>query len=617
MSWPLSQDYNEAIQDPRSSFSDAELQAGEAVGNALGIPLPRSGNFADVYEVRCPSGARWAVKCFTREVHGLRERYGEISKYLRQANLPFTVEFQYLEQGIRVRGQWFPILKMQWVEGFVLNEFVRDNLDKKPILHSLGQIWLRMARRLRDAKLAHGDLQHGNVMFVPGSNANSLAVKLIDYDGMCVPSLAGKNSGEVGHPAYQHPERLRTGFYGQEVDRFSLLSIATALRCLAVGGRSLWQRYDNGDNLLFRQADLQSPAESPLFQELLAIGDSQAQRLVTELYRACQGPLAAVPWVTDLAPREKHAAKVTLTAAAPATTVQVPDWDFSDADSGTPLIRKRRPAAGVPLALWGALGGMAALLLSAGAGLYLHQAPSKKEETPVVKNQPEAIVLNAKSKTSAGDQPLPEQPLLWKKVDPDRDCRFQIAGDKLTIAVPGTDHDLGAERGRMNAPRLLLEVEGDFLAQVRVGGDFQPSTDATAPGKVPVVGAGLVLLVDDKTYVRLERFGVYLQTRYDDFASWELRRDGRRTFTRTSPRLVESTTYLRMQLRGNRMLGSVSEDGQRWMELPAIDISLPRKVKVGVDALSTSSLPFAPIFDRFQLKSGQGEMVRLAWPQLR
>src|SRR5581483_12433390 len=85
----------------------------EAVTNALGIPMPRSGNFADVYEVRCRSGARWAVKCFTREVHGLRERYAEISNYLRQVNLPFMVDFQYLEEGIRVRNLWYPILKMQ------------------------------------------------------------------------------------------------------------------------------------------------------------------------------------------------------------------------------------------------------------------------------------------------------------------------------------------------------------------------------------------------------------------------------------------------------------------------------------------------------------------------
>ncbi len=131
MGWPLSQDYNEAVQSPESSFGDPELHQGQAVINALGIPMPRSGNFADVYEVRCPDGSRWAVKCFTRAVSGLRERYQEISRALQMARLPFIVEFTYQEQGIRIHGAWFPVLKMQWVEGFT-NEFVRQNLESRP-----------------------------------------------------------------------------------------------------------------------------------------------------------------------------------------------------------------------------------------------------------------------------------------------------------------------------------------------------------------------------------------------------------------------------------------------------------------------------------------------------
>src|SRR5262245_43296306 len=105
MAWPLSQDYNEAIQNPRTSFADAELAGGSAALNALGMPMPRSGNFADVYEVTGASGAKWAVKCFTREVPGLQERYNQINLHLLKAKLPFTVDFQYQPGGIRIRGQ--------------------------------------------------------------------------------------------------------------------------------------------------------------------------------------------------------------------------------------------------------------------------------------------------------------------------------------------------------------------------------------------------------------------------------------------------------------------------------------------------------------------------------
>ncbi len=229
MPWPLSQDYNEAIQSPATNFTDADLQKGETVANALGIPMPCSGNFADVYQVRCPDGSRWAVKCFTREAVGLRERYQEISAWLRRAKLPFTVDFSYLEQGIRVAGKWHPVLKMQWVEGLTLNQFVAQHLDKPAMLEALLQLWVRMGKYLRDAEVGHCDLQHGNVLLVPGSTPGALALKLIDYDGMWVPALAWKKSGEVGHPSYQHPQRLREGTYSLDVDRFPLLVVAAAL----------------------------------------------------------------------------------------------------------------------------------------------------------------------------------------------------------------------------------------------------------------------------------------------------------------------------------------------------------------------------------------------------
>jgi hypothetical protein len=121
IAWPLSQDYNEAVQSPTTNFADADLRRGKTACNALGIPLPCSGNFADVYQVRCPDDQRWAVKCFTREVAGLHQRYDAISRHLRQAKLPFTVDFSYLDDGIRVRGRWYPVLKMEWVEGLTLN----------------------------------------------------------------------------------------------------------------------------------------------------------------------------------------------------------------------------------------------------------------------------------------------------------------------------------------------------------------------------------------------------------------------------------------------------------------------------------------------------------------
>jgi formylglycine-generating enzyme required for sulfatase activity len=302
MPWPLSQDFNEAVQDPRLCFADDELRAGAVVTNALGLPMPRSGNFADVYELRSVAGdRRWAVKCFTRPIAGQRERYAAVSDQLRQARLRFTVHFQYLEQGIRVAGRWYPILKMDWVDGLLLNEFVRNFLDRPAMLEALANRWVKLARRLRNAGIAHGDLQHGNVLLVPGRDEKHLALKLIDYDGMYVPALADVPSGELGHPSYQHPQRLREATYNADVDRFPLLVIYTAIRALTVGGRSLWERFDNGDNLLFCRQDFEAPTRSALFAELLKSDDPTVRFLAETLIDAARSPLEQVPPLDELA----------------------------------------------------------------------------------------------------------------------------------------------------------------------------------------------------------------------------------------------------------------------------------------------------------------------------
>ncbi len=302
MSWPLSHDFNEAVQNPQTAFADADLKGGESVVGATGLPLPRSGNFADVYQVRGADGRDWAVKCFTRPVVGLGDRYARISEALARANLPFAVGFTFLAEGIRVGGVWRPVVKMEWVEGLLLNQVVRENAAKPTVLAALGQMWVKLCKRLRDAGIAHADLQHGNVLLVPGSRAGAFGLKLIDYDGVYVPALANTPSGESGHPSFQHPARAATRAYSPDVDRFPHLVVATALRGLAVGGAALWERYDNGDNLLFTEEDYKKPSASKAMRELWQTEDPALQALVGRLAIACGKPIPQTPWLDQFAP---------------------------------------------------------------------------------------------------------------------------------------------------------------------------------------------------------------------------------------------------------------------------------------------------------------------------
>ncbi len=434
MAWPMSQDYNEVIQSSAANFADPDLRSGQVTTDALGLPIPCSGNFADVYEVRCPNGSRWAVKCFTREVSGLRERYQEIARHLRQTKLPFTVDFSYLEKGICVAGRWYPVLKMQWVEGLTLNQFVAQYADKPAMLESLLKLWMKMAKHLRAAKVGHCDLQHGNVLLVPGANANSLKLRLIDYDGMWVPGLAGTKCGEVGHPSYQHPQRLRDGTYSLHVDRFPLLLVATALSALMVGGRRLWDKYDNGDNLLFRQQDLEGPSKSALLDELLIL-DPTVRPLAQKLTDAARKPLDQTPLLEEALPQSQLAEAGSPQPAAaqrPSESRRAPTLAAPAGDSSefrTPAVVKPEPSSRPtttqktripPKLLAGAIAGTVALffvvcavgigaayIATRGSSSPLMQGPTPNQTNPnAVTQGPTSNPTNANPATH-GSTPLP------------------------------------------------------------------------------------------------------------------------------------------------------------------------------------------------------------------
>ncbi len=92
--------------------------------------------------------------------------------------------------------------------------------------------------------------------------------------------------------------------------------------------------------------------------------------------------------------------------------------------------------------------------------------------------------------------------------DPDGDCRFEQKAGKLTIAVPGTLHNLVADSGQVNAPTVLSPVKGEFIAMVKSTGSVRPGPEPTVPDGLPYNGTGLLLWVDRDNYFRLERAGL-------------------------------------------------------------------------------------------------------------
>ena len=288
MSWPGITDFSEAVQNPRLCFKGTDLEAGTVALNQRGMPLVFSGSFACVYSVSVGGGA-FAVRCFTREVRDQQTRYNQLSDYLINVLPPAFVHFEYLEDGINLKGRWYPIVKMEWVQGEVLSSFVDSKLKEPDTLRRIAAQWRGgTTASLRGLRIAHNDLQHGNVMVQADGN-----IRLVDYDGMFLPQFRGERSPELGHKNYQHPQRSAAD-YDDYVDNFPTLVIYLSLLAVAADP-TLWSFY-NDDNLIFTGNDYADPGSSAVFDRLKKSRDPAVVKLTERLEEYCALPkVATVP----------------------------------------------------------------------------------------------------------------------------------------------------------------------------------------------------------------------------------------------------------------------------------------------------------------------------------
>jgi uncharacterized protein YjbI with pentapeptide repeats len=279
--WPLNIDFTIAVQNPHLCFVDPELKQSSTAKNSRGRVLLWSGNFATVYKLT-KGNRSWAVRCFTRIPQSdVQQRYKLISEYLSKHEIPYLVDFEFLTQGILVKGEWYPILKMDWVQGSEIDRYIGEHIDDSQVLLRLDRQLKQLQKDLQQVGIAHGDLQHGNIMVDSEGE-----LKLVDYDGMYVPALRGAPPLEVGHPNYQPPMRSSKDF-SDRLDEFSFEVISLSLRALA-SQPNLWETFhEDNKNLIFRQNDFQEPELSPVFQSISNIPDDETRELCDRLIRRC------------------------------------------------------------------------------------------------------------------------------------------------------------------------------------------------------------------------------------------------------------------------------------------------------------------------------------------
>ncbi|WP_251075828.1 hypothetical protein [Streptomyces sp. ISL-12] len=324
--FPSGGDYAEALQHTHLCFRHPELKGARPELTKLGLPRAISGAFASVFPLTsATSGQRYAVKCFTRHVPDQERRYQAISSRLAQLDpaglsQPWALGFEYLPDAISVGQERYPVLKMEWCEAVTLSSWLDDNHADRFAVGRLADRFEALTRDLTEHQIAHGDLQHGNLLV-----ASDDTLRLVDYDGMYVPALAGLAGTERGHRNYQSPLRGNDDF-GDNLDRFSAWVIFLSLKAIAVDP-ALWNRLHEpkGEFLLLTEQDFKSPSGSTGLQTLLSHPDRMVSGLADQVRSLASQPLDVLPPLAGTVPGQRTAAMgATRTAVSGAGTAPAP-----------------------------------------------------------------------------------------------------------------------------------------------------------------------------------------------------------------------------------------------------------------------------------------------------
>ena len=314
MAYPSLEQYNEALQAPQIHLLDPVLKSGAVRTTGLGLPLALCGGFALTYTVT-NGGKRYALRCFHKEAPELERRYQAISSRLKQLSSPYFLPFEFIPKGIRIQGREYPIVKMEWASGETLSEFLEREHRNPTALNRLRSTLAKLAEFLERERIAHGDIQPGNVMVSQAGGS----VQLIDYDGMFVETLRGSKATELGQLNFQHPQRSATDF-NEKLDRFSFLALDVALQALAADPGIWGKSHSDPDAVVFRKNDYQAPGASAVFQEVIRL--PQVGGVAKSLAQVAAGPIGQIPSLADFA-QQRGIPQITVSFSAPAQIARV------------------------------------------------------------------------------------------------------------------------------------------------------------------------------------------------------------------------------------------------------------------------------------------------------
>jgi len=255
--YPSRTDIVTAMRNPNVSFKSNEIIGGSVIQKGSRI-IQYSGGYTSVFPFHKQAGNKVAVRLWIADIGDAKKRSLEISNYLENMNNEYFVGFKYIDDAVLVNGTLHPIVLMDWVDGQPLKDYINSNIINASKILDLAGKFKEMTAYFHKENIAHGDLQHGNILV---KNDGSLVA--IDYDSMFIEPLNGMTDTIKGLPGYQHPARHSNQCINSKLDYFSELVIYLSLLIYADAPK-LWDDYYETEDLLFSKDDFSNPSNSKL-----------------------------------------------------------------------------------------------------------------------------------------------------------------------------------------------------------------------------------------------------------------------------------------------------------------------------------------------------------------
>lgn len=270
-----------SVENKEVLVLDEHAKNGVFKRDARGRLIAYAGGFSVVFPYEDTQGGKWAFRCWHSDVNNSQKRYELIAEAIQNAHLDFLCGFEYVEKGINVEGSIYPTTRMRWIDGVTIKDYICQNKNSKDLLISLADNFLKMTSELHKLSLAHGDLQHGNILVDKNHH-----LFLVDYDSFYCPQLKGEEDTVTGLPDYQHPARMKNKVVSEKLDYFSELVIYLSILAIAEDP-SLIEKYrvEDADRLLFVKEDYEDIKNSKIYQDIKSLGGSYRDLLdVLEYY---------------------------------------------------------------------------------------------------------------------------------------------------------------------------------------------------------------------------------------------------------------------------------------------------------------------------------------------